>query len=101
MQINAGSLLGFFGRKIKSITEELLRRNLVHFLASDAHDPFLCSIQILPQAFTCASKIIGSAEAEKLVVSNPWQVIHGERLTGLDVQFLFKNEKEEKICNLS
>jgi protein-tyrosine phosphatase len=101
MQINAGSLLGFFGRKIKSIAEELLRRNLVHFLASDAHDPFLCPIQILPQAFTCASKIIGSEEAEKLVVSNPWQVIRGEKLTGLNVSLLFENEKEEKIFNLS
>jgi protein-tyrosine phosphatase len=80
MQINAGSLLGFFGRKIKRMAEELLKQNLVHFLASDAHGHLSSSLEILPQAFTCASKIIGREKAEKLVVSNPQRVIQGKKL---------------------
>lgn len=99
MQINAGSLLGFFGRKIKRMAEELLRQNLVHFLASDAHDHLSFPLEILPQAFTCASKIIGREKAEKLVVSNPRQVIQGKKLTGLNMPLLFENDKEKQICN--
>ncbi len=95
MQINAGSLLGLFGRKIKRIAEELLRQNLVHFLASDAHDHFSCPIEILPQAFICASKIIGREKAEKLVISNPHQVIKGEELTSLRAPLSFGTEQKE------
>lgn len=98
MQINAGSLLGFFGRKIKSITEELLKRDLAHFLASDAHDHLLHTVEILPPAVTCASKIIGKEKAEKLVLSNPQRVIEGEKQANLKVQVYFENEKEE-VCH--
>lgn len=38
IQVNAGSLLGKFGRKSKSIATELKKRNCIHFIASDAHD---------------------------------------------------------------
>lgn len=92
MQVNAGSLLGFFGRKIKRMTEELLRQNLVHFLASDAHDHFSCSIEILPQAFSCASKIIGEKKAKELVLSNPQRVIQGEKLTTSKIPLSFGSE---------
>jgi protein-tyrosine phosphatase len=101
MQVNAGSLLGFFGRKMKRMAEELLRRNLVHFLASDAHDHLSSPIEILAQAFACASKIIGREEAEKLVVSNPHQVIQGEKLTNLKMPLLFENEQEEACKSLN
>jgi len=37
-QITAGSVCGKFGKKIKSFTEQLMEANLVHFIASDAHN---------------------------------------------------------------
>ncbi len=95
MQINAGSLLGLFGRKIKRAAEELLRQNLVHFLASDAHDHLARSVGVLPQALAYASKIIGREKAEALVLSNPRQVIQGRELAGARVPFLLENETEE------
>lgn len=101
MQINAGSLLGFFGRKIKAITEDLLRRNLVHFLASDAHDLLFSPIQILPQAFACASKIIGEKKAEVLVFSNPRQVIQGEKLSSVKMPLCFESQPEGETYSLS
>ncbi len=94
MQVNAGSLLGFFGRKIKRMAEELLRRNLAHFLASDAHDHLSCPIEILPLAFTCACNIIGGEKAKELVVSNPRQVIRGERLTSRNPTLPFEKEQD-------
>lgn len=95
IQINAGSLLGSFGRKTKKLAQDLLKQNLVHFIASDAHDHFSSSIEILPQALTCAAKIIGREKAEKLVTENPQQVIYGEKLTSSQKLLSYENEQEE------
>lgn len=38
-QMTSSSLLGVFGRGIRSVSEEWVRRGLVHVLGSDAHDP--------------------------------------------------------------
>ena len=37
-QLTAGSLCGKFGKKIKHFSEQLIEANLVHFVASDAHN---------------------------------------------------------------
>jgi protein-tyrosine phosphatase len=37
-QLTAGSICGRFGKKIKSFSEQLVEANLVHFIASDAHN---------------------------------------------------------------
>lgn len=37
-QITAGSILGSFGGSVREFSDELLRKGLVHVLASDAHD---------------------------------------------------------------
>ena len=38
MQVNAGSLMGRFGRGARQAAETLMDHNLVHFMASDAHN---------------------------------------------------------------
>lgn len=37
-QLTAGSIIGKFGKKIKSFTEEIMDAQLAHFIASDAHN---------------------------------------------------------------
>lgn len=37
VQLNAGSLFGEYGRRVKAAAESLARRGLVHLLGSDAH----------------------------------------------------------------
>jgi protein-tyrosine phosphatase len=37
-QITTGSVLGVFGKRIKSFTESIIKHNLTHFVASDAHN---------------------------------------------------------------
>ena len=37
-QITAASVVGYFGKKIQKFTEDLIRANLTHFIASDAHN---------------------------------------------------------------
>lgn len=38
IQVNAGSLLGYFGKKSKDTAELLLQGDCIHLIASDAHD---------------------------------------------------------------
>jgi len=37
-QVTSGSLLGLFGEKIKKTSEEMVRRNMVYIISSDAHN---------------------------------------------------------------
>jgi protein-tyrosine phosphatase len=37
-QVTASSVCGYFGKKIKSFSEQLIESNLTHFIASDAHN---------------------------------------------------------------
>ncbi|UCF65549.1 MAG: hypothetical protein JSW33_06870 [bacterium] len=39
LQVNGGSILGHFGKDIQKVALQLLERELVHFIASDAHSP--------------------------------------------------------------
>ena len=79
VQITAQSLLGRFGKAAKAFADQLLRKNLVHFVASDAHDTEWRP-PILTEAYSCVRKEYGDSEAERLFVSNPMAVIQGEPL---------------------
>ncbi|MDI6808154.1 MAG: hypothetical protein QME66_04115 [Candidatus Eisenbacteria bacterium] len=75
-QITGGSLLGYFGDTAKEKAKELLGNGLVHFLASDAHDP-VDRPPVLAAALKEASKIIGDTEAGRLVHENPKSLVDG------------------------
>jgi protein-tyrosine phosphatase len=38
IQMDAGSLLGFFGKKVKNISIEIINNSLIHLIGSDAHN---------------------------------------------------------------
>ncbi len=76
-QITANSLTGFWGKAKQHLCEEMLRRNMVHFIASDAHGvtnrpPGLSS------ARDAAAKIVGAEAADKLVNANPEAVLSNQ-----------------------
>ncbi|MFF2446735.1 tyrosine-protein phosphatase [Neobacillus sp. NPDC058068] len=37
-QLTSGSIIGHFGKKVKSLSEKLIEHNLAHFIATDAHN---------------------------------------------------------------
>lgn len=47
VQITWSSLTGYFGKKSKKTSEYLLKNNLVHFIATDAHDIYKRSFNII------------------------------------------------------
>lgn len=81
-QITANALTGFWGKHSQKLCIEMLRNNLVHFIASDAHGikhrtPLLC------EGRNAAARFIGAARADRLVNANPAAVIAGQNIEPL------------------
>lgn len=79
VQITAGSLTGEFGSDVAYCARYLIKKRVVHFLATDAHSP-THRRPVLSKGLRVARKIIGKDEADKLVFTNPRAVIAGERM---------------------
>ncbi|MGJ7910837.1 tyrosine-protein phosphatase [Neobacillus sp. LXY-1] len=73
-QVTASSLCGYFGKKIKQFSEQLIEANLAHFIASDAHN--------------VNNRTFKMSEAFDLVDSN----------FGIDYVYLFKENAELLIA---
>jgi protein-tyrosine phosphatase len=58
-QVTASSLCGYFGKKIKSFSEQLVEANLTHFIASDAHNVVNRSFK-MSEAFDMIDSMYGS-----------------------------------------
>ena len=77
VQVTAGSFLGRFGRAAAKAAGELMTHNLVHVVASDAHDTRFRT-PVLNRAYEHIVKHYSSQHAEALFVQNPRAVIAGE-----------------------
>ncbi len=77
VQLTAASLSGGFGQAAKACSRYLLKKKMVHFLASDGHSATRRP-PTLSAGLKAATKIIGKDEARKLVFDNPMKVINGE-----------------------
>ena len=79
VQVTGQALLGGFGRAAKTIAAELMDRDLVHFIASDAHDA-VHRPPSLREAYQHVAKNWGERRAEFLFVTAPQAVIAGKPL---------------------
>lgn len=75
-QITADSLTGFFGPQVRECAIHLLKKDAVHFIASDAHSKNNRKPR-LSHGLEAASSIIGKERAMKLVMDNPEAVVRG------------------------
>jgi protein-tyrosine phosphatase len=76
-QITANSLTGAWGKRSQNLCTEMLRNKMVHFIASDAHG-IRNRPPILSAAREAAAKIVGAAQAQRLVSDHPRAVITGQ-----------------------
>jgi protein-tyrosine phosphatase len=77
-QITAASLTGGFGGGAKQAAEKLLRENLVHFIATDAHSAN-GRPPVLSQAVRAAASLVGKEQACKMVTEYPQAVLEGRK----------------------
>jgi len=76
VQITADSITGLFGPDSKACARFLLRKGLVSFIASDAHNAG-SRRPVLSKGVAAAGKIIGKENALKLVTKNPAAMLAG------------------------
>ena len=77
IQVNASSVMGKYGFGISHFTKKLLKEELVHFIASDAHD----TGRRAPHLLDCRNYVerkFGEDYGKKLFFTNPANVIRNE-----------------------
>jgi protein-tyrosine phosphatase len=79
MQVTAGALIGKFGPQCETLAKELLDRNWIHFIATDAHNPDRRPPN-LKAAFDYVAKRSGLETARRLCVVNPQAAVEGKPL---------------------
>jgi protein-tyrosine phosphatase len=79
VQITAGSLLGRFGNRSLTMCHDLLEKNWVHFIASDAHN-LTSRPANMREGHEALAKRYGRETADRLAIHNPRAVFDGERL---------------------
>ena len=77
VQVTAQSFLGRFGKLAKAFADQLMKDGLVHFVASDGHDP-ANRPPVLEDAYHYVAKNFSEARAEAIFVTNPTATLTGE-----------------------
>jgi protein-tyrosine phosphatase len=76
VQVTAGSLYGRFGEAEEKFANELLERDWIHFLASDAHR-VTWRPPHMKEAYEYVAKRAGAETAQRLCVTNPRAAVEG------------------------
>jgi protein-tyrosine phosphatase len=79
IQMTGSALTGFWGERVRRVSQWLLERNAVHVLATDAHDTEK-RVPVLSTAREAAAEICGEEVAEALVEGNPHAIIENKPL---------------------
>lgn len=77
VQITADSLIGTFGRAIKSCAVYLMKKGIVTVIASDAHSTGFRR-PVLSEGYTKVKELLGEEKANLLVFDNPDAFITGK-----------------------
>jgi len=94
IQVNASSLLGYHGRKVKEIAWSFLYKGYVHFVASDDHCRH--SDYILKKTFYKVADKIDEKTAELLFYENPLRVYNNEDILTFYVELKASSTRHRK-----
>jgi protein-tyrosine phosphatase len=78
-QITSSSLVGTFGSRVREISEQMIRRRCIHFLASDAHD-LSYRTPDMQAARRKLEALVGAEEAKRMVEDNPAALLEGREI---------------------
>ncbi len=93
MQLNAGSLVGQFGQRIRDFAFRLLESGMYQFLASDAHDIHERNFEILAGAAEEVSRTVSAEYAGLLCYRNPGDILKGNKIQRPDIDMIPDKER--------
>lgn len=98
-QGNIGSLYGKYGLKVKEILEEMLKKNMIHFMASDIHCEEQTSYHRVNDAIKRVAELTRSKKiAQDLFINNAVKVIKDQRI---EPYTIYKKKYKLKIFKRS
>jgi protein-tyrosine phosphatase len=95
IQMNAGSLTGMFGKRVKQIAFKMMDHQLVHFIASDCHDARNRPLK-LSRAYKLVRQQWGEETADLLFKNNPYKAVIGEEIVP-PIPLPVENSRMKKI----
>lgn len=78
IQCNYGSVLGQYGKEAKNTIKHLLKKDLVHFMATDCHKKGGIYLDV-PKAVKKIEKIVGKQKAYEITTSNAKKILDNEQ----------------------
>ena len=78
LQVNAGSLLGKFGRRAQATAEMIVEQGWTDFIGSDAHDLEKRPLSLLVEARERVADLCGEAEVARVFRDNPACLLSGD-----------------------
>lgn len=80
-QLTAASITGDMGPDIQQCAHQLLKKGLVHFIATDSHSPTFRE-PILSKAYKAVTKLIGRNKADRIFFHNPLKITQSDDFSG-------------------
>ncbi|HVP37445.1 MAG TPA: CpsB/CapC family capsule biosynthesis tyrosine phosphatase [Terriglobales bacterium] len=95
IQLNAGSLLGDFGKKSQKTARKLLQEDLVDLISSDAHDLNKRPITVMAEAFKIVNSDLGEEKTLLLFEKNPEKILRSDNIeTKVEIKSFLTKECE-------
>ncbi|MEE9284483.1 MAG: CpsB/CapC family capsule biosynthesis tyrosine phosphatase [Dehalococcoidia bacterium] len=76
-QVTVASITGLFGRDYEKAAEHMLRRGLVHIIATDAHMARGPRVPVMSDGVRAAARIVGEERALEMASAVPQAIIEG------------------------
>ena len=85
LQMNSRSLMHKSDNIVSKFCKEAMKRRMIHFVASDAHDSKV-RVPAMSGAYEEAKKLVGEDIAREIFISNPQKIMNNEEIAPFEIE---------------